>query len=181
MREKIIGMYAWVDEKPAIEYHAGLKVRKVSPSSMHAIVAGAAYRVVYRLSDRRGQVGVEWHFDTSVQLGEKTILVPDVAFVKKERLYGMSPGFLQVPSFAPDVAVDVRSPTDRPGEREWKIERYLRAGASLVLDVDPVARSVRALATGDERRFVSGQTVEHPAVPWLAFPVDEAFQDLDAP
>ena len=172
-------MYSWVDQKPYIEYHAGRKVRKMSPSTWHTLVEFAMATIIRRCAADRGKVGPEWHFDMSVQLGEKTILVPDVAFVRRERLFGLSKDYLQVPAFAPDIAVEVRSPNDRPGEREWKIAAYLRAGSSLVLDVDPFKRRIRAFSPGnDERAFTEADRFSHDAVPWLTFDVSEAFVDL---
>jgi Uma2 family endonuclease len=180
-RERIINMYAWVDQRPSVEFHAGRKVVKtVSPSSWHSIVEAAMSSILRQATRGRGQVGCEWHFDMTMQLGAKTILLPDVAFVKKERLFGLSETYLQVPNFAPDIAVEVRSPSDRPGIREWKTAQYLEAGSDLVLDVDPEARVIRAIAPGtDERTFAAGETFAHPAVPWLQFEVAEAFADLD--
>ena len=173
-------MYAWVDQRPYAEYHAGRKVLKVSPNVWHSIVEAAMGEIFRRLAKGRGSVGCELHFDMTLQLGVKTILLPDVAFVRRERLFGLSETFLQVPNFAPDVAVEVRSPSDRPGIREWKRAQYLEAGSDLVLDVDPVSRSIRAFAPGmEERTFAAGETFQHAAAPWLVFEVAEAFSDLD--
>jgi Uma2 family endonuclease len=173
-------MYAWVDERPYVEYHAGRKVLKVTPNSWHSIVQVTLATIFHRLAKGRGQIGTEWHFDMTLQLGAKTILLPDLAFVRRERLFGLSETYLQVPNFAPDIAVEVRSPTDRPGARDWKIAQYLEAGSALVLDVHPQRREIRAFAPeAPERTFTQGETFEHPAAPWLRFEVAEAFADLD--
>ena len=172
-------MYDFIDEKPYIELHAGREVRKVSPSTWHAWIMLAMATVLRRAAGNRGRVGPEWHFDMSLQLGTNTILVPDVAFVKVERLFGLSASYLQVPNFAPDIAVEIRAPSDRPGEREWKLDAYLAAGSELVLDISPERRVVRALAPDEiERLYAAGQTFEHAAAPWLRFEVDEIFADL---
>ena len=125
-------------------------------------------RDIRRLAKGRGSVGCELHFDMTLQFGAKTILLPDVAFVRRERLFGLSEKFLQVPNFAPDVAVEIRSPSDRPGIREWKgaIPRgRFRPGARR----RPGRRTIRAFAPGmDERTFAQGETFQHPAAPWLA-------------
>jgi Uma2 family endonuclease len=179
-RERIGSMYAWVDQRPYVEYHAGRKVLKVTPNSWHSIVQVTVASIFHALGRKRGRVGTEWHFDMTMQLGARTILLPDVAFVRRERLFGLSETYLQVPNFAPDIAVEVRSPSDRPGARDWKIAQYLEAGSTLVLDVHPIERIIRAFAPGmAEQTFAVGQTFEHPAVPWLRFEVAEAFEDLD--
>ena len=173
-------MYEWVDQRPYAEFHAGRKVVKVSPNFWHSIVEAAMGEMLRRLGKGRGLVGCELHFDMTLQLGVKTILLPDVAFIRRERLFGLSETFLQVPNFAPDIAVEIRSPSDRPGIREWKRAQYLEAGSDLVLDVDPARRTIGAFAPGmDERTFAQGETFTHPAAPWLEFEVAEAFSDLD--
>jgi Uma2 family endonuclease len=173
-------MDAWVDERPYVEFHEGRKVPKVTPSSWHSIVQVSLASIFHRLAKGRGRVGTEWHFDMTLQLGAKTILLPDIAFVRRERLFGLSEHFLQLPNFAPDVAVEIRAPSDRPGVREWKIAQYLEAGSDLVLDAYPERREIRALAPGrEERRFTEGDSFHHPAAPWLQFETAEAFEDLE--
>jgi Uma2 family endonuclease len=173
-------MYARLEQRPYVEYHEGREVLKVSPNSWHSIVQVSLSSILHRLAKGLGQVGTEWHFDMTLQLGAKTILLPDIAFVRRERLFGLSERFLQIPNFAPDIAIEIRSPSDRPGEREWKIAQYLEAGSGLVLDVDPKRRLIRAIAPGmDELTFGAEEAFAHPAVPWLRFETAEAFADLD--
>jgi Uma2 family endonuclease len=50
-------------------------------------------------------------------------------------------GFLHGP---PDLAVEVLSPDDRPGEVRAKVDEYLVRGVALVLVVDPDERCVTA-------------------------------------
>jgi len=70
-----------------------------------------------------------------------TVLAPDVAFVSSERLAGLkdTSGYLEL---APDLAVEVISPTDTFTEVEKKASIWLQAGTRMVLLVDPAARSV---------------------------------------
>ena len=76
-----------------------------------------------------------------------TVLVPDVAFVRWERLpERVRPeGYVPV---APDFVVEVRSPSDRPGEIAKKLELYRRAGVPLVWWVDPARRTVAVYRDG---------------------------------
>jgi hypothetical protein len=55
----------------------------------------------------------------------------------------------------------------------------LATGAILVLDVDPYARSIVAHDPSEVHAYKTGESFEHPAVPWLRFDVAEAFADLD--
>ncbi len=71
-----------------------------------------------------------------------TVLCPDIAFVAKERLSASipAPPFLKL---APDLAVEVLSPGDRPGEVRAKVADYLRLGVRAVWVVDPARRRAR--------------------------------------
>jgi Uma2 family endonuclease len=70
-----------------------------------------------------------------------TVRAPDVAFVRRERVPDPEPiGF---PTFAPDLAVEVLSPGDRPGEVLAKVADWLSAGTALVWVVDPERRLAR--------------------------------------
>jgi Uma2 family endonuclease len=85
-----------------------------------------------------------------------TVRAPDVAFIRNDRLLvPPPPGFAEL---APDLAVEVLSPDDRPGETLAKVADWLKAGCRLVWVINPqraVARVYRAdggetqLATAD--------------------------------
>jgi Uma2 family endonuclease len=71
-----------------------------------------------------------------------TLLCPDVAFVARERLSAgsLQGGWLEL---APDLAVEVLSPGDRPGKARAKIALYLKLGVRAVWMVDPKTRCIR--------------------------------------
>jgi len=71
--------------------------------------------------------------------GPDTVRGPDVAYVSRERHPGPMPvGF---PEMAPDLAIEVRSPNDRPGEVLAKVGDWLDAGSRLVWVIDPQRES----------------------------------------
>ena len=80
-----------------------------------------------------------------------TVLCPDVAFVARERLRRGAPGLAfdadnptsPFPEIAPDLAVEVLSPGNRPGEIRAKVEAYLRFGVRAVWVLQPAARKLR--------------------------------------
>lgn len=81
--------------------------------------------------------------------GPDTVRAPDVAFIRSDRLLDPPPrGFAEL---APDLAVEVLSPDDRPGEVLEKVGDWLNAGTSLVWVVDPTRRIARVYrADGSE-------------------------------
>ena len=75
--------------------------------------------------------------ETGFTLARKpdTVRAPDVAFISNDRLPDPPPeGFAEM---APDLAVEVLSPDDRPGDVLEKVADWLNAGARLVWIVDP--------------------------------------------
>jgi Uma2 family endonuclease len=76
-----------------------------------------------------------------------TVRVPDVAFVRADRIppCGVK-GFFQG---APDLAVEVISPTDRPADVAAKLRQWLGAGCRMVWVVDPEPRTVAVHGAGN--------------------------------
>ena len=67
------------------------------------------------------------------------MLAPDVAFVSMGRIPANTSGFVEL---APDLAVEIVSPANTPGEIERKIGIYLKAGVQQVWIVYPEEREV---------------------------------------
>ena len=68
-----------------------------------------------------------------------TVLAPDLAFVRAERLENAGDAYLD---FAPDLAIEVVSPSNTPAEIARKIELYLSHGSSEVWVVRPRKRDI---------------------------------------
>jgi Uma2 family endonuclease len=81
--------------------------------------------------------------ETGFQLASSpdTVRAPDIAFVTRERL--PPPATTGYPALAPDLAVEVLSPGDRPGVVLAKVADWLSAGTRLVWVVDPERRLAR--------------------------------------
>ncbi len=169
-----------LQDKPYIEYLDGKAYPKaVSPKARHSIVQGTAFTILRRCSAGIGLAGTEWDFRLGVVDGTQTMFVPDAAVLMLERLRSLPEAEREQPPFAPDVAVEVRSPSYRRAFAAEKIVRYLRTGALLVLDVDPIKRVVFAHSAGSVRTFIESDRLTHEAAPWLSFDVAELFADLD--
>lgn len=92
-----------------------------------------------------------------------TVRAPDLAFVRAERTKDVARrGFVP---FAPDLAVEVLSPSERPGEVLEKVAAWLRAGTSLVWVIDPdrsiahVHRADGTIAIVREDEALNGEDV----------------------
>lgn len=72
---------------------------------------------------------------------------PDVSFVKAERLRRSPRSFAEL---APDLMVEVKSPTDKLTKLRSKIQDFLALGTQVGILIDPEARCVEVYRTGDE-------------------------------
>jgi Uma2 family endonuclease len=77
-----------------------------------------------------------------------TVRGPDVSFVRQERLAEITDPERHVP-FAPDLAVEMVSPSDRPAEVAEKVAAWLSAGTRVVWVIEPGDRTV-TVHVGDQ-------------------------------
>jgi Uma2 family endonuclease len=103
-----------------------------------------------------------------------TVRGPDVSFVrasreKAEGSWGHG---------APDLAVEIVSPSDSAGEIERKVRQYLAAGGRMVWVVYPRSRSVHVFEPGGVARIVEAdQHIEAPELlPGFSVAVKEFFE-----
>jgi Uma2 family endonuclease len=111
-----------------------------------------------------------------LESGPDTVRAPDVAFVSRERVEatGTLTGYR---SGAPDLVVEVLSPSDRIGKVEAKVKQWLETGARMVWVVSPklhtvtVYRSLTDIVTLTEKDNLDGGDV----VPGFQIKVAEIF------
>ncbi|MHB8147205.1 MAG: Uma2 family endonuclease [Vulcanimicrobiaceae bacterium] len=165
-------------DKPEVEFLNGRAYPKVSPRRSHALVQAAILAIVSRCAGERGDTGPEWR----CRLTPQTEFVPDVAYFSFERLRPLSEAEREEPPFAPDIAVEVRSPSHRARYDAEKIAVYLAHGSLLVLDIDPATRMVYAHAPNSTTRiYHATEAFAHASAPWLRFDVADLFTRLKLP
>jgi Uma2 family endonuclease len=105
-----------------------------------------------------------------------TVRAPDVAYVTAERLPPpeQRPGYFEG---APDLAVEIVSPTDTVSELGEKVEEYLAVGVRGIWIVDPANRTVTVHEPGQPVRILRElDTLEGgDVVPGFRCPVSELF------
>ena len=108
-----------------------------------------------------------------------TVRVPDASFVRADRLpeRGTGPGLLQL---APDLAIEVLSPSETASELEEKLDDYTAAGTSLVWVLDPTRRTVMIVASNAPVRWLrEGDTLDGGGViPGFSCAVSEVFDGI---
>ena len=172
------------ETKPETEWIADRGVQKVSPTFEHGVLQGAFFRVLddWSKAGGRGKVATEWRFRVSVPGAVVHPLVPDVAFMSFERLRPLSKDERRYPLIAPEIVVEILSPTDEPKDVETKRKEYLAWGVSLVLLVDPESRSMEACdSAGNNGTIGAVESYSPLAFPALHLPMRALFAELDIP
>jgi Uma2 family endonuclease len=127
---------------------------------------------------RKAQLGRVVGADAGFVLGRDPDVVraPDIAFVSQARLdqIGIPKQFFPG---APDLAVEVVSPSDTMEEIEEKVDDFLAAGTKLVWVVNPRRRSVTVYHAGPQVQILKeqDQLSGEDVVPGFACRVGELF------
>jgi len=82
---------------------------------------------------------LEYRFPNENEDGKEVSRYIDVSFVRQERLPSNLRTYLKL---APDLAVEVTSPSDKVYDIAYKIEEYQRAGVRLIWVIHPANRTV---------------------------------------
>jgi Uma2 family endonuclease len=102
--------------------------------------------------------------------------------VRADRLppEGIGPGLLR---FAPDLAVEVLSPSESASELEEKLADYTAAGTRLIWVVDPARRTVMILDQSRPVRWLQESDVleGEAVVPGFSCRVAEIFEGIARP
>ncbi len=153
----------------------GRLVREPFPRPIHAQVQARLCGLLDRhVRDHRlGFVGGETGF--VLERDPDTVRGPDVAFLSRARAGDTLPD--RWPEYGPDLAVEIRSPSDRRGRLAEKIAQYFAAGTRLVWVIDPRARTAVVYhSPGDARLLHAGAELEgEDVVPGFRVSLREVF------
>ncbi len=114
------------------------EVRRLDvPGAEHGEVAAETLWQIMNVVKAR-RLGKVFAAETGCVLehGPDTVRAPDVAFVRSDRMTEIVQREKFLP-FAPDLAVEVASPTDRPAEIAEKTEFWLASGTRMVWNLYP--------------------------------------------
>ena len=108
---------------------------------------------------------------------EKEVVQPDILFVSAEREHILTEANVQG---APDLVVEVLSPSTESRDRGYKRDLYARHGVGEYWLVDPDARTVTVLRLGDGEyetagTYQPGQALASPTLEGLTIDLNEVF------
>jgi Uma2 family endonuclease len=147
------------------------------PGALHGAVAAQVGTLLAEHVKRHG-LGQTFAAETGfhIRFDPDTVRAPDASFVTRARIEaaGIPSGYW---SGAPDLAVEVVSPSDRGPQVEAKALDWLDAGAQAVVVLDPPNRTaVVYRPSSDAETLVLGDTLDlGDVVPGFVVPAAELF------
>lgn len=130
-----------------------LKVMSPAGSEHGAIIVNLTLPLAQHV--KADQLGIVFGAETGFIIEEDpdTVLAPDIAFIARERIpsTGIPKKYW---AGAPDLAVEVLSPSDTAYEVDEKVAKWLSAGARMVWTVNPKRKSVTIKRSHTESRII---------------------------
>jgi len=145
-----------------------------------SLLAVAMSRYLHEFVTTRN-LGLVAGSDGMLQLFEGLVRIPDVSFVAWVNVPGGKVPDNPVPLLAPDLAVEVLSRSNTPGEMKLKRQEYFAAGARLVWMVNMEDRIVSVYTApeqwhelGEDDSLDGGQVL-----PGFSLPLRDLFAELE--
>ncbi len=143
------------DDRYRDELVRGRVVREPRPHWGHLTAQSRLFARLVSFVEKHalGFAGVEGGF--LLERNPDSVRGPDVLFVRRERLGETDPD--RWPDFGPDLAVEILSPSNRPGKMAEKVAQYFAAGTRLAWVIDPRKRTAKIYRPGREVRVLHEQ------------------------
>ena len=155
----------------------GELIMSPSPREAHQRTHGNIGTRLYIFVERRN-LGRVYFAPFDVVLSDTDVVQPDLLFVSRERLHIITEDNIQG---APDLAVEILSPSTSARDRGYKRDLYAKHGVKEYWQVDTDAKRITVLslnADGDYdvvAVYGVGQTLASPLLPGFALNLDEIF------
>ena len=164
------------DDGRRYEIHGGELVVVPSPRLGHQIAVGEVFSVLRDYAREAGGVALVAPFD--IVFDEFDVVQPDVLFFRAERVHLLQPD--AETRHAPDIVVEVLSPSTATTDRGRKMRMFARYGVPEYWIVDPIAPriEIHALENGEYRatQVAAGDaTAESVVLPGLRFKAARVF------
>lgn len=164
-----------------LELWNGVLVEMPSPSPLHGLIVS---EILYRLKLylEKNPIGYAIGDTNDFELAPGYVFKPDAAFISKSRLPTLPKRY----QLAPDLAVEIVSPSNTSSEVAEKVETYLRFGTKVVWVVYPEEKVVRIYtpAQGNQinlHKLAGDELLDAgELLPSFAVPVHQIFPDIEA-
>lgn len=146
----------------------------------HGRMTGEIY-LLLRLHVSNAGLPLDVGVTTGFAMGGHTLRFPDVHVTRWERMAEYDEDAGGWPRFAPDVAIEVVSPSNTPSELALKAREYFVNGAAAmwIVDPDPRAVTIRRPGAADVVFGSDDVMTGEPEIPGFSCAVADIFAVLD--
>lgn len=118
--------------------------------------------------------------DGMMRLAAGLVRIPDVSFISWDQLPGRRVPRVPIADLAPDLAVEVISPSNTAREMERKLQEYLTAGVRLVWYVLPESQEVHVYTAEQHDVLTIDQELSGGDVlPGFVLPLRQLFEETE--
>ena len=170
-------LYRYQPADKDTELIRGRMVVREPPSQSHGLYAANLCRIVATFVHTQ-RLGAVFTQDTGFQItwDPDTVLAPDLAFIRRERLRLDSPRVYG--EVVPDLVAEILSVSERRRRAQWKMARWRAAGVSLGWLIEPRSHTA-TMYLADGRIAVvpaAGQLLGGDVLPGFACALEEVFE-----
>lgn len=177
--QTIEDLLALPDDGKRYELHDGVIVEVGTSSRDHTKLGMRIGTLLSNYVEAAGLGGEVTGADGTFKLDERNYKVPDVAYVSAERAKTL-PGDTVYYPFPPDLAVEIKSPSQSDDEMDKLARLYLRKGSRLVWIADFEKRIFKVYRPGQKPFEVTGDGVldGYDVLPGLKLRLTDIFKVL---
>lgn len=126
-------------------------------------------------------LGAVWNSSTGFWMENLNCRAPHVSFVSKKRLFGLKRCEAKFFQGAPDLAVEVLSPSNTRREVDDRLRDYFSSGAQLAWVIDPERELVEVCHSLTQRRLLGpGASLDgEQLLPGFQYPVADLFKEWE--
>lgn len=127
------------------------------------------------------RLGAVWDSSTGFWMENLNCRAPDISFVRKERLRGLKRREAKFFQGAPDLAVEVLSPSNIRREVDERLSDYFSSGAQLTWVIDPERELVEICHSPTQRRLLgSGAMLDgEQLLPGFQYAIADLFKEWE--
>ncbi|HTN01964.1 MAG TPA: Uma2 family endonuclease [Planctomycetaceae bacterium] len=173
--------FARLDIDVLVELVRGYVVEQGWPSTIHGIVCcHVAFEIESWVRRVRASGLTSLRTGIITERNPDSVRGPDVFFITRERMEsaGGLEGFLEI---GPELAVEVKSPSESWKDLQAKINEYFTAGVQEIWVLEPEVRLLSVYRVDERPRTLSPEdSLTSPLLPEFVANVTEFFRDVPA-
>lgn len=159
------------------EVFEGELIMTPAPNRAHQKAHATLFRILSRYISEHS-LGEIYSAPFDVYLDEETVFEPDILFVSRERLHIIDE---QKVNGAPDLVIEILSPTTEQRDRGFKFKRYAKEGVKEYWIADPMNKTLEVYQLTEKgfslvRKFAGLDNVHSPYFNKLKFSLEDVWK-----